>query len=621
MFLLILLLSLSHLEAFSNNFRFGSNSMRNIRNLNMAVDELSSIGGGILVTGIGNVDEDEFMLNLLHEQEIWNSVKLGYPDAIEAKKRFLSRTARYSGLLNVLDFIEMDVKNSDKKQEDVIRDTLKTSNAWIAFNLTQTDIPRMTSIALESDISRVIFTMHLPSIDINNTAIPELDQAVTEFEKAGKVFTGIRHGDIIKGDEDNAYEIVNATIPCMEPIVERGVLARVTAELLLTPESGNEVCGISSSSSFAAAYLNVLRSSGLTRRQEIKKMFSGGLQRVARMTVKEYEAQAQKEEEERERKEKRRIEKEKEAELEAKQAKLLAAEAESRAKDETEGKGGSGLAVSFDEEQDEPEITDEEKINIRVKEILQNVWVEMDARMYAKSTSKREFFDANREKAITLAKKELEDEKVQKKENLEEKRASQNMLAQMVEVNRKQYSKLLALERKEMENQKVISDTWVKYIYLLIETTLKQCDKDGVLFHNMDEFGQTMTLRNRANELRTACGLSTYDVIYDPLDASAIIAKMEKSEGLEDTEYVINQLNTKHGKLLENVSALRGASQIIELAIKTLSDDLPPPPPSVDEIRRTESASKQAAVSEMRLDAIKKRGQPNTDAETSVGRL
>jgi hypothetical protein len=260
--------------------------MRNIRNLNMAVDELSSIGGGILVTGIGNVDEDEFMLNLLHEQEIWNSVKLGYPDAIEAKKRFLSRTARYSGLLNVLDFIEMDVKNSDKKQEDVIRDTLKTSNAWIAFNLTQTDIPRMTSIALESDISRVIFTMHLPSIDINNTAIPELDQAVTEFEKAGKVFTGIRHGDIIKGDEDNAYEIVNATIPCMEPIVERGVLARVTAELLLTPESGNEVCGISSSSSFAAAYLNVLRSSGLTRRQEIKKMFSGGLQRVARMTVK-----------------------------------------------------------------------------------------------------------------------------------------------------------------------------------------------------------------------------------------------------------------------------------------------------------------------------------------------
>lgn len=587
----------------------------------MVVDDLGSIGGEVLITGIGNVDEDEFMLNLLHEQEIWNSVKLGYPDATEARKRFLSRTARYSGLLNILDFIEMDVNNSDEKEEDALKETLKSSNAWIAFNLTQADIPRMTSVALESDISRVIFTMHLPSVDINNTAIPELEAAVTEFEKAGKVFTGIRHGEIITGDEDNAYEIVNATIPCMEPMVERGVLARVTAELLLTPESGNEICGVSSSSSFAAAYLNVLRSSGLTRRQEVKKMFSGGLQRVARMTVEEYEAQAQKEEEEKERKEKRRIEKEKEAELEKKQALALAAKAESRAKDEADGKEGSGLAISFDEEQDEPEITDEEKINTRVKEILQNVWVELDARMYAKSTSKREFFDANREKAVALAKQELEDEKAKKKEHVEAKRAKQNMLAQMVEVNRKQYSKLLALERKEMANQKIISDTWVKYIYLLIEATLKQCDKDGVLFHNMDEFGQTMALRNRANELRRACDLPTYDVIYDPLDASAIVAKLEKSEGLEDIDHVIEELNTKHGKLLENVSALRGASQIIELAIKTLRDDLPPPPPSVDEIRRTESASKQAAVSEMRLDAIKKRGQPNTDAESSVGRL
>jgi hypothetical protein len=41
-----------------------------------------------------------------------------------------------------------------------------------------------------------------------------------------------------------------------------------------------------------------------------------------------------------------------------------------------------------------------------------------------------------------------------------------------VELNRKQYQKLLALERKEMQHQKEISDTWVKYIYLLLESTL-----------------------------------------------------------------------------------------------------------------------------------------------------
>ena len=42
---------------------------------------------------------------------------------------------------------------------------------------------------------------------------------------------------------------------------------------------------------------DVLRSSGLTRQQEVTKMFTGGLQRVARLTVDEYEAQKKKNEE------------------------------------------------------------------------------------------------------------------------------------------------------------------------------------------------------------------------------------------------------------------------------------------------------------------------------------
>merc|ERR1711916_291075 len=124
------------------------------------------IGGAVLVTGIGDVEDDEFMLNLLHEQKIWNSVQLGYSDATVAQKRFLSRTARYSGLLNVLDFVEMDVLSTDDEDTSVVKESLKKADAWIAFNLPRSEIPRMTSLALDSDVSRVIFTMHLPSTDI-----------------------------------------------------------------------------------------------------------------------------------------------------------------------------------------------------------------------------------------------------------------------------------------------------------------------------------------------------------------------------------------------------------------------------------------------------------------------
>lgn len=82
----------------------------------------------------------------------------------------------------------------------------------------------------------------------------------------------------------------------------------------------------------------------------------------------------------------------------------------------------------------------------------------------------------------------------------------------MMDVNRKQYAKLLALERKEMLNQKEISDTWVKFIYLLIESTLNSCKESGKLFYNIDEYAQTLLLRDQANMLRAQCNLPPYEV-------------------------------------------------------------------------------------------------------------
>ena len=55
-----------------------------------------------------------------------------------------------------------------------------------------------------------------------------------------------------------------------------------------------------------------------------------------------------------------------------------------------------------------------------------------------------------------------------------------------------------------MQSQKEMSDNWVKYIYLLIESTLEHCMNNNILFHNLDEYSQTLLLRQEANKLRTA---------------------------------------------------------------------------------------------------------------------
>ena len=186
-----------------------------------------------------------------------------------------------------------------------------------------------------------------------------------------------------------------------------------------------------------------------------------------------------------------------------------------------------------------------------------------------------------------------------------------------------------------MQNQKDISDTWVKYIYVLLEVTMAYCKKENILFHNEGTFSQTLLLRKNANELRKLCGLPSFEVVYDPLDANTIVQfltgpnshnSVSTIQGVpvdivsQEVDQILALLNEKYGKLLKNIPALHGASQIVELAIETLKKELPQPPPSVNEIRRTESSARKEAVSQLRLLAIQNRGNPTED-ENPVGKL
>lgn len=71
-------------------------------------------------------------------------------------------------------------------------------------------------------------------------------------------------------------------------------------------------------------------------------------------------------------------------------------------------------AVDFDTELDYS-ANQEQLLVKRANEILMNVWIAYDTRMYSKSTPKVEFFENNMEKARALAVKELEEERIQAK--------------------------------------------------------------------------------------------------------------------------------------------------------------------------------------------------------------
>lgn len=92
-----------------------------------------------------------------------------------------------------------------------------------------------------------------------------------------------------------------------------------------------------------------------------------------------------------------------------------------REQEESDSKPRMSLAREFgilDEEEFALPQTDGEKIAKRSEEIMAGVWAEMEARMLTRSTTKKEFFDANKEKAVQLATDELEQSKNYKRQKI-----------------------------------------------------------------------------------------------------------------------------------------------------------------------------------------------------------
>ena len=114
--------------------------------------------------------------------------------------------------------------------------------------------------------------------------------------------------------------------------------------------------------------------------------------------------------------------------------------------------------------------------------------------------------------------------------------------------------------------------------------------------------------------------LVVYMMLYEyitllPLDSSSIHFKNKKF-----TYTIITNLLSLWF-LLFLLQALRGATQIINLAIETLQKELPPVPPTPQELRMTESQAKQEVVTQLRLNAIRNRGKPVSTTDNTVGRL
>lgn len=255
-----------------------------------AVDPRAKLEGSCLVSGFVNAKErtDQFVFDLLnHEDSAFEFKKIiaFVDDEKFAKKRLLSRSARYTGLLDKLDFKEAAVEGAFP-----VAAQLEGINSWIAAIESNGDL--VTQVKAVAELAKDASDLENISVMVTNAAGESVSAAdrvsVVEALKAtGKDYTLLVIGKLEDRDEgktpyqfrdfgsDNDEE---ATLP-EDAVFSREEAMRMVTETLQLDAGANKALTFSEvyeTNTTEAKLIKGLREAGYARCQEIDHMLRDG---------------------------------------------------------------------------------------------------------------------------------------------------------------------------------------------------------------------------------------------------------------------------------------------------------------------------------------------------------
>ena len=261
-----------------------------------AVEARSTIDGALVVTGLVGERNDQFLLDLLNHQESafeFETIRLLVPDAGKAKKQLLSRSARYTGLLDKLECVSSS--SSSDSDTDLVLPTaeqLEGVSTWLAVvDHKVTDGP--TACATIAALAKATDGLSNVAILVTNavqletaacqTAVDALNDSSSSSDDDGLSYTVVAVGpthDGPEGGECYQYEpLTEAPALSDTAVFGREEAYRIISELLQLE------CGVNKALAFAEVYnvnatetklIKGLREAGYDRMQEIDHMLREG---------------------------------------------------------------------------------------------------------------------------------------------------------------------------------------------------------------------------------------------------------------------------------------------------------------------------------------------------------
>jgi hypothetical protein len=258
-----------------------------------AVEARSNLQGTCLVSGLIVRDEsrattDQFLFDLLHHEESafeFTALKAIVPDVAFAKKRLLSRSARYTGLLDQLEFEACS-------SEDTSLPTaaqLEGVTSWVAY-VESDHLTTLAAIAALTTAAPSVENVVILLAAANELPANESAAALALLEDAVKANDKFSYTIVVVGDLDETtpegkdyyqfedFGTTEGVLPAAT-VFSREEAYRMTTELLQL------ACGKNRALAFAPIYqanvtearlLRGLRQAGYARPQEIDHMIREG---------------------------------------------------------------------------------------------------------------------------------------------------------------------------------------------------------------------------------------------------------------------------------------------------------------------------------------------------------
>jgi hypothetical protein len=250
------------------------------------VEARDKIDGTFIVSGLVKSKErtDQFIFDLLNHEESAFAFKkiVAFVDDVKfAKKRLLSRSARYTGLLDKLDFSE-----ATGAGELPTAQQLEGVKSWVAFLEEGDLIAQVKSVASLAKEASSVENISILMTNANDLDAASSASAVEALKETGKEFTLVAVGKL----EDHAegkipYQFKDfgsaAGVLPSDAIFSRDEAMRMITETLQLNS------GVGKALSFSEVYdvnateaklIKGLREAGYARPQEIDHMLRGGVE-------------------------------------------------------------------------------------------------------------------------------------------------------------------------------------------------------------------------------------------------------------------------------------------------------------------------------------------------------